>query len=382
MIDTSGHLGNPLGGPDILRQQVLEAAAAAAAAAGDDAPPAAPEPANESGVPAPPIYAPAARAEVRRIINWLADQGDQPRFFAWLPEVAEGQTDHFTDLVFDFARDGRILPICIVELRLLTPDLAKRLYERGLRRILVVDDPAVPVKDAIARVQAAREQLEEMRRGPDGRLRPLTPLDWYAFSLWYAEPSTPGAYHRVRLLNGCGVPWEMISAPPLKLGAPGEPLPEEAPAAPRHENGLPCPFFNNSITIQSNLDVLACPRFANTEGTIAGKLYRDSPEELMLNKGRRATTIGCTELCASCGLSARFHWEQKRPPIVDEYVKLGRREGGLGAKAEVPAQLEGRHIDLAVVDEEQQAAELAAFEKSLEDWAADLEGLDESTESK
>ena len=42
LIDTSGHLANPQGGPDILRQQALEAAAAAAAAEGEDAQPAAP----------------------------------------------------------------------------------------------------------------------------------------------------------------------------------------------------------------------------------------------------------------------------------------------------------------------------------------------------
>ena len=123
LLDTSGHLANPLGGPDTLRVEAAEGAESA-----PSAPPG-------TGIDAPPIYAPAARAEVRRIIDWLADQGDRPRLFAWFPEVAEGQTDHFTDLVYELARDGRALPICIVALRALTPALVERLYVRGLRRI-------------------------------------------------------------------------------------------------------------------------------------------------------------------------------------------------------------------------------------------------------
>lgn len=364
LLDTSGHLADPLGGPDGLR-------------AADEAPDA-----SRGGVPAPPIYSPAGRAEVKRVIDWLAVHGNRARLFAWLPEVAEGQTDHFTDLVFEISREDRVLPICVVSLRSVNEALAERLFVRGLRRIIIQDDGAVPTADAVASVLRVRDYLENKRRGEDGRLRPMTPTDWYSLSLWLDESNLPGHFHRVREMNASGVAWEMISTAQMTVGAGGETAPELGDGYAVPAEGLSCRVYDSTIVIDSNLDVLPCPRFAGTTGTNAGQLYRDSPEELMVNKGRRAVFIGCTDLCATCGLGARFRWEQSRPTIVDEYVALGRREGALGERTVVPSQLDGRHIDLGAADPAQQAAELAAFEKSLDDWASSMEGLEDSPDDK
>lgn len=364
LLDTSGHLADPQGGPDGLRSADAVPDAAA------------------TGVPAPPIYSPAGRAEVKRVIDWLAGHGNRARLFAWMPPVATGQTDHFTDLVFEISREDRVLPICVVGLRALSEDLVDRLFVRGLRRIIVQDDASVPTAEAVAQVLRVRDYLEEKRRGEDGRLRPMTPGDWYSFSLWLEETNLPGHYHRVRALNASGVAWEMVSVAQMTVGAGGEVAPELGDGYAVPAEGLRCRVYDNTLVIDSNLDVLPCPRFAGTTGTNAGQLYRDSPEELMVNKGRRAVFVGCTDLCATCGLGARFRWEQARPAIVDEYVALGRREGALGERTVVPSQLDGRHIDLGAADPEKQAAELAAFEKSLDDWASSMEGLDDSPENK
>jgi len=364
LLDTSGHLADPLGGPDGLR-----------------APDEAPDDAR-GGVAAPPIYSPAGRAELLRVIDWLAVHGNRARLFAWLPCVADHQTDHFTDLVFEIARGDRVLPICVVGLRSLSEELVERLFVRGLRRIIVQDDTSVPIEEATRKVAHARDFLENKRRGQDGNLRPMTPADWYSLSLWLDETELPGHYHRVRALNASGVAWEMISAAQLTVGASGEAPPEPGDGYAVPAEGLSCQVYDSTIVVDSNLDVLPCPRFAGTTNTNAGQLYRDSPEELMVNKGRRAVSIGCTSLCATCGLGARFRWEQARPTIVDEFVALGRREGALGERTVVPSQLDGRHIDLGAADPAQQAEELAAFEKSLDDWASSMDGLEDSPEKK
>lgn len=374
LLDTSGHLANPKGGPDTLRDPALDVAPVEVPA--ETAPQV-----DDGGVPAPPIYAPAARDEVKRIIQWLNDLGDKPRLFAWLPEVAAGQTDHFTDFICELTLGDRAFPVCIVEMRNVTPELFERMFVRGLRRIIVNDDPAIPVERGIKIVRAAKQHLEDMRRGGDGVVRPMLPADWYTVSLWAAGFDTPANYQRVRAYIASGIEWGMISHAEMELGA----SPEAAQAAEIPSwfpEGLTCKFYDNTIVIDSDLQVLPCPRYIKGQGTPAGMLYKYVPEALMVAKGRRALTIGCAELCASCGMAARFRWDQSRSAVIDEYVKLGRREGTLEASPITPAQLEGRHIDLAAADPDAQAAELAAFEQSLDAWAADLGELDDGAEQK
>lgn len=360
LLDTSGHLANPEGGPDSLR----------------DAPDAPPAP--EGGVPAPGIYAPPVRAEFKRIIGWFNELGVPPRVFAWMPEVAPGQTDCFADLMCELTRDGQALPVCIVQLRFLTPAVFERLLQRGLRQIVIHDDPAIPVDDAIARVNAGRKHLEDLRRDEEGNLRRITYAEQYTLSLWLAPGAAPGNFRRTGAYQRSGIPWESISVAPFALGAaPGDLVPAEE-TLPGHEDGLRCQLFDNSLTIDSDLSVLPCPRYSGTGGTIAGKFYQQLAEELMIEKGRRSLTIGCTELCVTCSQWARFRWEKARPAIVDEFVTVGRQEGKLKKAPPVPNALAGKQFDLAAADPDQQAAELAAFEKSLDDWAASMADLDDT----
>jgi len=320
------------------------------------------------GVPAPGIYSPQGRERLDAVFNWFVSAGQTYRILAYMPRVGEGQRDWFRELLAQLRLKYDAPCVVIIDLERFTPDLLMFLFFNGFRSVILEDRGTLSDEALDAKLEIIREHTRAISHDEHGKPRLIRPGEQMLWALW--THTGPGMHHyaRLQLLQKSGVTWQMVS--PTQFNVGGE---ETEPHQGDTPKSLPCVLYDNSITVDSNGDILACPRFARAGGTVVGNLFRDSVEETLLNRGRRSLAVGCTEHCITCAAAGRFFWHVDTNDIVKEYYAIGRREGNAPPVAVTAGPAEGTQFDLGAADTARQEEELAAFEKSLESWAASME---------
>jgi hypothetical protein len=195
------------------------------------------------------------------------------------------------------------------------------------------------------------------------------PSSKLSFGIWLPGRSDENNLRRISSFLSIGIPATIIDSPLFTFETVAGDKQAAAPAE-LFPNFSLCNIFGNTLTVDVAGNVRYCPRDAQPRHLL-GNIFTDTPEQLMIRKGKQARQAGKMEMCLSCRLRGRYAWPDRRSPQVLEAYRVGLNWHGDGPRppfqlAEIPQR------DLSAAGLAEQLAELENFEKRFLAWRNSL----------
>ncbi|HEV7684317.1 MAG TPA: hypothetical protein VGO68_19545 [Pyrinomonadaceae bacterium] len=195
------------------------------------------------------------------------------------------------------------------------------------------------------------------------------PSSKLSFGFWLPGRSDENNLRRISSFLSIGIPATIIDSPAFTFDAVAGAKQAAAPAELFPSFSL-CRIFGNTLTVDVAGNLRYCPRDAQPR-QLLGNIFTDTPEQLMIRKGKQARQAGKMEMCLSCRLRGRYAWPDRRSPQVLEAYRVGLNWHGGGPRPpfrldEIPQR------DLSAVSPAEQLAELENFEQRLLAWQNSL----------
>ena len=321
-----------------------------------------PETADSSELPW--LFTGDGRLRFERMMNWLAAEGVAFDVYVFLTPATGDAREHALDLLSAARRRARntfaLVPVASVETALLST-LERRLIEN----VLLISGDDAPGSDCLGPDRAALRALEDhISENPNSRLQ---------FGAWMSPESGSANFRKARLYPAAGISPAVINPPAFALPSKRNgKLPP--PPAEFLEGLLGCELYSNSLTIDGQGNVLACPRDESVNPAM-GSLATHPAEELIVRRGRCSPLAGCMEPCLDCSLRGRFYWANRKTWKLSELFRTGleqkvERGNALSHLEAIPQR------DLAAAPAEELERDLRAFEERLAAWGEGMEEWD------
>jgi GT2 family glycosyltransferase len=323
-----------------------------------------------TGAQAVPVGGPDRRLpQLRNWLAWFAEHGEPLWVQSYLPPSnLEAQSEVIRFLI-ESARDFGTGTSLIINPADVGAGILKHPYLRCLDEIILTLDPEEEElgEPFFQTVETYCAELSDQKQ---------------ELNLWVKEGTHRGWHARVQ-------PWlrrkqesTNIFTAPYILGRPDTQPKTEATAAPVEYLQEPpsCRLFENSLTIASDARIIACPLHAGQERIVdLGNLFVNSPESVLVKRGRELKRQLSGPICRGCHIDGRFSWPESRGETVYDLIQLGRTGQAQGMDEEL-----GRVVPYILSELSPDAIEqkLGQFKQTLSEWSLrNTEPLQDSGQS-
>lgn len=189
------------------------------------------------------------------------------------------------------------------------------------------------------------------------------------FGFWLPGQSDEKNFLRLRSFLALGIPSKIVDSPLFTLAKAESDTKTQVPVELLPAFSI-CHIFSNTLTLDVEGDVRYCSRDAHKRTTL-GNIFTDTPEQLMIRKGKHSRLAGKLEMCLSCRLRGRYSWLDKQGPRILQAHRKGLDWQGDGPRP--PFQIsEIEQKDLSAVTLAEQSEVLEEFALRLNEWRMSL----------
>lgn len=295
--------------------------------------------------------------QLRSWLAWFAEHGEPLWVQSYLPQSKLKAQSESIRFLIESARDFGSGTSLILNPRDVSEGILKHPYLRCLDEIILTLDPEFEEINGtlLQALEAYCGELAEQKQ---------------ELNLWVKEGINRGWHARVQ-------PWLQrnqastnVFIAPYILGRPDVRLKTRESEAPAEylQNPSSCRLYESSLTIAADARIIACPRHADEEATIdLGNLFKDSPESVLVKRGRQERRQLSSPICRGCRLDGRFSWPDSRGETVYDLTQLGKA----GQAQEMDEDLR-RVVPYLLSELSPDALErtLEQFRHSLREWSS------------